>query len=267
MDLRKILSYKDIKMGYSVDDRKEFKIIRNYIVNNRYSPDLFDKNLKSLILEENMGKSQLSEICAYDPVMNKINGKMAGVNFIHELFHMSSNNEETQNIGIMTKDGFAESLNEGITDYFTQVICPNYIPYYHFEVLLLESINYLYGFNIGSKFKYYFLGDSEGFFNSFKEDKELIKSAVRELDAYTKLDYKNYNILMNDLKEERVPAKEIFDHLVNAFIIIIKMGNKKGIGEDIFEDFEYSVREHIHKNYTEDIISRVGSVVEGKRKL
>lgn len=267
MDLNKILNYRNIKIGYSVDDRKEFKMVRDCIIDRGYSPDLFDKNLSSLVLEEDMGKSQLSEICEYDPFLNKINGKMAGVNFVHELFHMASNNEENKNVGIMTKDGFAESLNEAITDYFTQLICTNYTPHYHFEVLFLESINYLYGFNINDKFKYYFLGESDQFFNSFNEDKDLIMSAVRELDAYTKLEFKNYNILMNDLNEEKVPSEEIYSHLVNAFSIIIKMGNKKDIGDDLLDDFEYMVREYVHEKYADGIIESIENSIGVEKGL
>ena len=134
----------NIKKGYKIKDKLEFKEVRDFIFNNGFPTNNFDYNLKSLVIDKKNNKNNTSIISSYDPVFNRIKGTNSGESFIHELFHMSSCNDQKKSVGIIGKAGFARSLNEGITDYYTQCVNNSYKCNYSFEVLFLESLNFMY---------------------------------------------------------------------------------------------------------------------------
>ncbi len=237
------MSLINIKFGYNVDDKLEFKVVRNYIVNNGYSPRLFDHHLESLVIDKEMNKKVTSKFVDYDPVMNKINGTSKGYRLVHELFHMASNNDENINVGVRNGFDFGNSLNEGITDFLTQSVCLDYDVRYIYEVLFLEAISYMYPSTIKERMKCYFEGESAKYFDAFGEDRKIVVDAVSELDLFTKKKSHNSRSLVTG--EELYPIDEITDHLTNAFSIIINRAKElnEEAAEELLEDFEYTTFE------------------------
>ena len=259
MDINGLLG---IKQGYSLDDKPEFKRVRDFIIKNGYSARNFDKNLQTLIIRKAV-YSNKKNIPKYDPYFNRITGETEGSDFIHELFHMASNiNDGVVELGVMYRDGTGESLNEGMTDYFTVMVSNNQNLSYPFEVLFFEFINQIYSHKRKEISSTYFEGDPDKFYNIFGEEKEIILQAIKELDKYTR-DRKHNAIISTDIITKRllvdqsistpidketpdfVPFEKIAEELTNAFSIVVEKFvriNDSYAAELImdFEDLAYS---------------------------
>ena len=249
----------NINNGYSVKDKPEFMIVKNYIINNG-----FNDNLKSLVLDMEMKKNYKSKNTEYDPLFNRINGPSSGDKFIHELFHMSSYNSTSEKMGIIGIAGFGKSLNEAITDYLTKSVSEEYKINYIYEVLFLESLSFIYPDVMKKGLKYYFDSNSKKFFNIFGEDKDIIVKGVHELDIY---DIYKTNYKMGLKNKETI--NELIEHLTNAFSIIINneisKNNENAI--DILEDFEFAIENRTKEEYSDVIISSIENKIERGRSL
>lgn len=191
-----------VKVGYELDDKEEFSVVRNTLVNKKVLADNFDENLKTLIIEN-------SDKCYYANSRNKIYVSRDGYPLIHELFHMASYNKHNgRDIGSMFAGGIGNSLNEGITDTFTSYTVPDYNSLYTFERLYFNILSKMY--DKKEILKHHFDGDPDNVYNTFNDDKSHILGITKELDKYTESlvvcddaflseDYGNYNISYDSL--------------------------------------------------------------------
>ena len=183
MDLSNITNlrakYGNYKIGYKLSERKEFSKVRNFLSIFGMSTKNFDKNLESLIIEENKNTGS-----AFDVKRNQINNSGNENDLIHELFHMASFNKDNNTFGsVSLNNHFGESLNEGITDLFTYLVDEKYEVKYPMEVYVTSVLNDFYG---NEFIDFHFKGDTKGLYESFIDDKEDVIDIVSNLDEYTK---------------------------------------------------------------------------------
>ena len=244
-----------IKVGYNLNDRKEFQKVRNVLVNNNLPYENFDNNLKSLIIEK-------YNINSYSPTRNKINILKGMKNLSHELFHMASNKlDGSRNIGSMLESGIGNSLNEGITDYLTQEVELNYDMYYIFEAFYFRILSRIYNGNI--ILVNHFNGNPEGVYDSFGSDRNLILDITKCLDKYTKsvvnssdaIDNKNFGDIYISYDDFTDAFGEIFkrysyqndpfyDKMLLSFRLLIdrEFGLFDDEGKEIYDKFERKLK-------------------------
>ena len=165
--LKRLNAMMGLKTGYSLEDKKEFYVVRESLIRNKLPFDNFDTNLRTLVIE-----NKINDCYDYKPSINKINAP-DGETLIHELFHMASSRERgREGIGSMLDDGFGCSLNEGVTDYCTSKTKKNYFIRYPFEVQLFKIISKVY--NPRELLYQHFSGNPDRVYDSFGLDKVII---------------------------------------------------------------------------------------------
>ena len=254
-----------IKVGYTVDDKPEFKKVRDFIVSEGYSTENFDHNMKSLMFGQKPSASKFAGFCEYDPFLNRINGEAEGDNFIHELLHMASNIEDRRyEIGTMCIDGTGESLNEGMTEYLTMLVTQNSQDSYPFEVYYFGFLTEMF-FELRKKMiAKYFEGDPIEFYKLFGEKRKVVIQSVRQLDKFTAeikqraAEYDGESLYMN-------PSDTMKDHLVNAFAILIKdfLVTNRSYAIDLLADFE----DEIYTKFDPDTAGEMVALFEDRIEI
>lgn len=261
-----------IKVGHKIEDKKEFSIVREYIIARGCNPKNFDENLKSLILDEDTTfydylRTVEEKDPKYNPIFNKISGKAEGVNFIHELFHMASTRYiGVDESGVLYKSGLGESLNEGITEYLTIEATKTKSVVYPLEVLFFEFLNQMYPQINGKALDAYFSGNPDLFYNLFEEDKDLVLNAVSYLDIYTTQRKKNYTGKGMDMS-----VNEVYEALTDAFSVILNrfMEKDEDYANELIDDFVdtmYDINELNQGNAMLAVNMLDGKINRGKLK-
>lgn len=203
------LKTKYYKKGYNLEDKKEFGIVYDTLDRIGMDKSNFLAQLQSLtIIKEN---DPNSEISGYNPKTNTINYTKEE-DLIHELFHMASLKEGKSDSGIIVIEDDLRSnfgLNEGITDYFTELAKFDAPCSYPFEKLVAESLSLLFGVNV---FKGYFNNSYDEFINSFPEEIQIdIIDLLMNLDEYNQL---TQSIYSNDFFPEDIESVREITYLV-----------------------------------------------------
>lgn len=272
MNMRKI--YSKAKTGYKLEDKKEFALVRSTLSRYGLPTKNFDINLSNLTINTKyQSESDNSfRIGVYYPRNNVLNMPNDNDDFIHELFHMASNDASNDTLGGCKIRGikgiFGLSLDEGIAEYFTSLAKSDYVIRYPYEAFFASYIAKIYGMDI---FKEHFNGNAIEFYSSFKQDEPFIRNVVSALDQYhesiQKFDFFgkdknsydntcNYfidfvcefvkllqlkkideNEFLNDLKNIMNDEKNEFVTLINAF----------------FEYSTYRGKDNIYKTIREEI--------------
>lgn len=185
------LKDKYYKKGYKLEDREEFGIVYNTLERLGMDKSNFIMQLQSLVIIKENNPS--SDISGYNPKTNTINYAKEE-DLIHELFHMASLKNGSLDSGIVVvEDDFRSNfgLNEGITDYYTEVAKVDAPCSYPFEKLVAEALSFLFGKDI---FKGYFNNSYDEFINSFPEEIRVdIIDLLSNLDEYNQLTQSIYS--------------------------------------------------------------------------
>ena len=267
----------NIKQGYNLNDKKEFQQVRAFIINNGYSVRNFDKNINSLFIRNNT-----YSLPKYDAVVNRITGNAQGSDFIHELFHMSSNIDNgVEELGALAYDGRGESLNEGITDYLTIMVDSNGKMSYPVEILYYKLLNQMYPELSNDILKCYFLGKPNELYDLFGKDKDIILKSISELDKYTVDNKSNsikaieiHDIIMSGDKELMsnsisgfISEDTIHEELTNAFSILINNSKDEIMSSNLIDEFEDEIYKYFEKDEANKIIELFNSKISVGRSL
>ncbi len=175
------------KPEFKLEDQIEFGIVRDTLVKYGMPTKNFDNNLSVLSINKNHDKDAVDYTAgAYLASSNTVSIPKERDDYIHELFHMASNDSSDKNslIGckIRIEDViFGESLNEGITDYFTSLAVKDYESRHPVEAFFASYIAKIYGMDI---FKEHFNGNAVNFYDAFGEDKRSIIEIIGYLDDF-----------------------------------------------------------------------------------
>ena len=204
-----------VKNGYKLEDKEEFKIVRDTLVKLGLSTKNFDYNLSKLIINNANNNNTYS---AYN---NEINWPTLEEDRIHELFHMASNNfeEASNNIsGLEQEDKtgkFGMSINKGVTDYLTKEAKKDYRFKYPVEAKYVSFLTDMYGNKV---LEPYALCEPNMFYASFGPNQLLVRDFVRELDSFNDLSYRFYRTFeANNIKSMRL-ASEVTDSFIKSFL-------------------------------------------------
>lgn len=267
----------NIKQGYNLNEKPEFQKVREFIINNGFSVRNFDKNLNTLFI-----KNSPYSLPKYDAVVNRITGNSTGSDFIHELFHMSSNIDNGhEELGALFDSGLGESLNEGITDYLTLMVDKEGKRSYPVEVLYYTFLNQMYPELSNDILKCYFLGKPSELYNLFGEDKNIILKSIVELDKYTVDNKSNsrkainiYDIIQNGDKELMANSISGFisdtilnEELTNAFSILINNSKNDIMASNLIDEFEDEIYKFYEKDDANKIIDLFNSKISIGRSL
>lgn len=220
------------KKGYKLEDKEEFGIVYNTINNLGMDKSNFLIQLQSLIiLKENNPESEIS---GYNPKSNTINYAKEE-DLIHELFHVASLKSGNPDSGIVVvEDDFRSNygLNEGITDYFTELAKHDAPCCYPFEKLVAESLCFLFNKDI---FKSYFNNSYDEFINSFPEEIRIdIIDLISNLDEYNDL---TQSIYSNDFfPDDLMFLQEITESILKGLCNISEYSDKNK--DDLITLFE-----------------------------
>lgn len=231
MDLSKITNlranYSKSKVGYQLDDKKEFSIVRNTLVNLNMPTENFDLNLSNLVIESDSYTSGTSYNSKKDLITNPENS----YDFIHELFHMASNNAKKESIGsIINIKGkrVGDSLNEGITDLFTYYGDNNYKQKYPIESFVASVLGDLYGKEI---FINHFNGDSEKLYNCFGEDKTDVLEMILNLDEFTlsNIEFQDSISMIGSgfVEKRKYNPDNLSDSFVDSMMLLFRLVSSK----------------------------------------
>ena len=210
------LKDKYYKKGYKLEDKEEFGLVYNAIGRLGMDKTNFIVQLQSLtMLKENNPESEIS---GYNPKTNTINYAKED-DIIHELFHMASLKNGNPDSGIvLVEDDFRSNfgMNEGITDYFTELAKNDAPCCYPFEKLVAQSLCFLFGKDI---FKGYFNNSYNEFINAFPEDIRIdIIDILSNLDEYNSLTQSIYSkdFFPEDLESVQEISEAILKSLCDA---------------------------------------------------
>ena len=200
------------KFEHKVTDREEFKVVRDALVKYGMNVSFFDRNLRDLTIKEsNEGQFVMG---SYNARTNSIMLSDDKYSFVHELFHMASNNSDNKNelMGVLQKDNrgylFGSGFNEGITDYFTHLVYPEYEPAYPFEEKIISIISETFGIK---SFANHFNADPKEFYNYFGRDMLFVMEISKHLDEYNK---SLYNLLSIIDRNNIIEITKNYDFLV-----------------------------------------------------
>lgn len=228
--------YYSEKVEHKVTDREEFKIVRDTLVRYGMNPLFFDRNLPDLYIPTNFKPGGVVE-GSYNARTNSMNSTPNKYALIHELFHMASNNKETNSdlMGVLQKDSKGRNVgmgfNEGITDYFTHLACPEYEPNYPFEERVISIISEIYGIKV---FNNHFNANPTEFYNYFEQDKFFIIEISKRLDEYNRAVYQLLDLMsINDFaimaKKGKALVNSIFNNIVAVCTKLCDLLALKGI--------------------------------------
>ena len=170
------------KKGYSLNDKKEFSIVRSTLIRNGLPTVCFDKNLGTLVIDEGKDKSKS---IGYDNTRNMITGISYGFDLVHELFHMASKGENSFGFILPTRNGkkIGYSINEGITDYLTFISSNNkYEKKYPVESFVAYYLIQRYGRKI---LDYHLSARTSDIYKLFGEDRDEVISMIQSLDRFS----------------------------------------------------------------------------------
>ena len=126
-----------------------------------------------------------------------LNGTDISDTLTHELFHLSSQN------GLANKDEF-DYFDDATTEYFTMITSDNidnFNDYCYIGLIVVASLVNMFGID---HFKYYFMGDRDGYINSYGDYKDNINKLmelVNNLSIYAYDSEEDTNIIMCKMKE------------------------------------------------------------------
>ena len=240
LDIRS--KFGNVKKGYKLGDKEEFGIVRNILIKYGLPIKNFDKNLSSLVINEDYDKDGTQVIAGtYLYRTNVLNKPKTDEDFIHELLHMASNFFE--NTGLLPgceiknkKRNFGKSLNEGIVDYFTSLCVSDYKSRYPIESFFASYIAKIYGMNI---FRDFFDGDAIKFYSSFGPDEPFIRNLVSYLDDYH-YQLNSFFELDTSLEAKITIPENVTNSFVNLASEFVKLLQLKKIEEKSFIDELYN---------------------------
>lgn len=246
--------YAKQKKGYSLNEKKEFSIVRETLIRYGLPVKLFDKNLESLVIDE--GKEQKKSI-GYNDTKNMIFGVTSGFDLVHELFHMASKGEDSFG-SIMKIKGknIGQSINEGITDYLTYLSSDNkYEIMYPIEVFVAQYLIQYYGREF---LDYHFSSDTNNIYKLFGEDREEIISMLQSLDKFTmhKTEVID-NMNMDNIENLNNMVEVMFNDLILSISKLLNIISKSSIDEmnKCFENFKRIFKRKSKANGFFNIIS------------
>ena len=231
------------KVGYNIDEMPEFKTVRDSIIRYGMNPNNFDKNLKDLYINTST-ETSIGVNGNYNARTNSMHKPVKSNDFVHELFHMASNNKDTNNerMGVLQKNNVGmttgQGFNEGITDYFTHLTCPDYEPNYPFEEKIISVISEVYGLK---PFNNYFNCDPDNFYKSFGSDLPFIMEISKQCDIYNKGLNEYIGLLQKGdiqlmLKDVDKVCNKMFNGIVSACTKLFELLELKGIDSSKYLD-------------------------------
>ena len=236
LNLRK--AYDKESVGHKLEEKKEFSLVRSILTKYNLPVNNFDNNLGTLIINEKYNEDSSFEknefiSGSYYYKNNLLNLPDNTGDFVHELFHMASNDMSKssyyEGCRIRKEKGiFGTSLNEGITDYFTSLALPDYKSKYPFERLIASYIAKIYGMDI---FREHFNGDAIAFYSSFKQDEPFIRNIVMFLDNYHAATQYFY---LSGKKIDKEYSDKVSDFFIDFVCEFIKLLQLKKIDESEF---------------------------------
>lgn len=163
----------------------------------------------------------------------------------HELFHLSSQN------GLAKNDEF-DYFDDATTEYFTMMTSNNinnFNEYCYIGLIVISSLVNMFGIE---HFKYYFIGDRNGYINSYGDYKDNINKLmklVNELSVYAYDIEDDTNIVFSKMKELTIGIiDELLDissnlldtnkyiEYINYLIMMFNKDNTE-ISEFIYKDY------------------------------
>ena len=251
MDLNKITNlrayYSNSKIGYKIEDKKEFSIVRNILLKFGLPTKNFDDNLKKLVIESD----NYSSGTAYDPNRTLITNPENSNDFIHELFHMASNNKSTNSFGsIIYVDGnnIGNSLNEGITDLFTLYANNNYKQKYPIESFVALVLTDLYGNELLVN---HFNGESKKIYDSFKEDKNAVSWLIMSLDEFTTANIKLQDSISmigtKNIDFDEYNPDDLTESFIDSISLLLKLFLEKD--KKLFDNYSEILINEFDKDY------------------
>ena len=222
------------KSGYKLEDREEFGTVRAILTKFGMPTRNFDSNLSTLIINEEETNSEYVA-GTYIARTNTLNMPSEKADRVHELLHMASNDmdhpDELEGCKTRGPSGlFGNSLNEGITDYFTKLAMPKYMNKYPYEAFFVHYINKMYGMDV---FREHFNGDAKAFYASFKQDELFIRSFVQELDKFHNLSQEFFK-RPQDQPLDKDQADKISDAFIDCVSSFVKLLLLKKLDEKEF---------------------------------
>lgn len=234
--------YSRNKVGYKLEDRREFKKVKDTLIKYGMPTKNFDSNLSMLEINEDFNKNTIygkNDFIAggYISNTNVLNPPTKEEDFIHELFHMASNNHSDKEslMGCEIRDVnsiFGESLNEGVADYFTSLSVDDYKSRHPVESFFAEYIAKIYGNEI---YREFFNGDAIKFYESFKQDEAFIRNFVSFLDNYHRLIQRFYISSESGIIKTET-ANQISDAFIDCTCEFIRLLQLKKVNEKEFLD-------------------------------
>ena len=219
------------KVEHKITDREEFKIVRDTLVRYGMSTDFFDINLPDLYIPATMHEKG-AVTGNYNARNNSMEFTTDKYIMIHELFHMASRNPETTNDLIKKYESkFIYKFNEGITDYFTHLACPEYEVAYPFEEKVISILSETFGIKV---FTNHFNASPNEFYASFGKDQLFVMEISKRLDLYNKslhqyIDLFQANDLAGLIKYGNKLANNILDGLYGVCNKLYDLLELKGI--------------------------------------
>ena len=231
------------KVEHKITDREEFKIVRDTLVRYGMSTDFFDINLPDLYIPATMHEKG-AVTGNYNARNNSMEFTTDKYIMIHELFHMASRNPETTNdlMGVLLKDNKGNNtgmgFNEGITDYFTHLACPEYEVAYPFEEKVISILSETFGIKV---FTNHFNASPNEFYASFGKDQLFIMEISKRLDLYNKslhqyIDLFQANDLAGLIKYGNKLANNILDGLYGVCNKLYDLLELKGIDSSKYKN-------------------------------